>query len=247
MGLPLFGARKALLVGVEHHSEDPNNYLPGVSEDVRLLSQVISAKAGFSQKDQKVLLDSQATKENVVKTFKEWLIDGTAPGDTVLFHFSGHGTQVWDENGHEIQDGKAKILVCYDTKVLAPEVERTFRNRASKAYDLKDTVNALLGDGIHKLLSHMKGRTVIFISDSCHSGTVYKSLGDRRVITKNFRRPTIFKGIVRNRVSETRNKSLEPDKPYIDSDLTIYGVRLAASTACENSQQAEVKPLSTRP
>lgn len=245
--LPAVGAKKALLVGVEHHCEDPANHLPGVTEDVRLLSQVLSAKAGFSRENQKILLDRQATKENVVKAFDDWLIKGTGPGDTVLFYFSGHGSQVWDENGHEIQDGKAKILICYDTKLVGPEVERNFRNRVSKATDIKDTVNALLGDELHKLLSQLRGRTVIFVSDSCHSGTVYKSLRNRNVITKNFRRPVTFKGILEDRVSETRSKSLEPDKPYIDSNLTIHGVRLAAFTACENSQQAEVKPFSSDP
>lgn len=244
---PVLGAKKALLVGVEHHCDDPANHLPGVTEDVRLLSDVLNSKAGFSRENQKILLDRQATKQNVVKNFQDWLINGTKPGDTVLFYFSGHGTQVWDENGHEIQDGKAKILICYDTRLVGPEVERSFRNRLSKANDIKDTVNALLGDELHKLLSQLKDRTVIFLSDSCHSGTVYKSLGDRNVITKNFRQPVVFKGILENRVSDTVNKSLEPDKPYIDSDLTVHGVRLAAFTACENSQQAEVKPFSTDP
>jgi hypothetical protein len=244
---PVLGAKKALLVGVEHHCDDPANHLPGVTADVQLLSEVLSSKAGFSRENQKILLDRQATKKNVVKTFEDWLINGTRPGDTVLFYFSGHGTQIWDENGHEIQDGKAKILICYDTRLVGPEVERSFRNRLSKANDIKDTVNALLGDELHKLLSQLKDRTVIFVSDSCHSGTVYKSLGDRKVITKNFRQPMVFKGVLEKRVSDTVNKSLEPDKPYIDSDLTIHGVRLAAFTACENSQQAEVKPFSTEP
>ncbi len=244
---PVLGAKKALLIGVEHHCDDPANHLPGVTEDVRLLSEVLSSKAGFPRENQKILLDRQATKKNIVKAFEDWLINGTNPGDTVLFYFSGHGTQIWDENGHEIQDGKAKILICYDTRLVGPEVERSFRNRLSKACDIKDTVNALLGDELHRLLSRLKDRTVIFVSDSCHSGTVYKSLGNSRAITKNFREPMIFKGIMDNRVSDTVNKSLEPDKPYIDSDLTVHGVRLAAFTACENSQQAEVKPFSTEP
>jgi hypothetical protein len=244
---PALGAKKALLIGVEHHCDGEANHLPGVTEDIRLLSGVLSSKAGFSRENQKILLDRQATKENVVKAFDDWLIKGTKPGDTALFYFSGHGTQVWDENGHEIQDGKAKILICYDTRLVGPEIERSFRNRISRANDIKDTVNALLGDELHRLLSQLKDRTVIFVSDSCHSGTVYKSLGNRNVITKNFRRPMVFKGILEKRVSESVNKSFEPDKPYINSDLTIHGVRLAAFTACENSQQAEVKPFSTEP
>jgi hypothetical protein len=242
--LPASAARKALLVGVEHHS-DPTRNLPGVADDVRLVKEVITKKGGFQEKDVRSLLDAQATKQSVLQTFTQWLIDGTAPGDTALFYFSGHGIQVWDENGHEIQDGKGKALICYDSNVVRDMTQRSFGGRASRAFDLKDTVNALLGDEIHKLLSEMKGRTVIFISDSCHSGTVYKAFDQQLVKNKNFVRPAQFRGILEKRFSQP--KSFEPEKLYFGSDLTIFGVRLAAFTACENSQVAQVVPFTKDP
>ncbi len=124
-------------------------------------------------------------------------------------------------------------------------VQRTFKGRNSHAFDVKDTVNALLGDEIHKLLSELKGRSVIFISDSCHSGSVYKALNFRLVKNKNFQKPTFFKGILEKRFSEP--KSLEPNKPYIGGDLTVFGIRLAAFTACENSQVAQVVSFTKDP
>ena len=32
----------------------------------------------------------------------QWLLHDARPGDTLVFHFSGHGTQVPDENGDEV-------------------------------------------------------------------------------------------------------------------------------------------------
>ncbi len=80
-------------MGVEQY-RDPNQNLEGVSDDVRLLKKALTAKGGFQEKDVKVLLNSEATKENIVKSFNKWLIEGTAPGDIALFYFSGHGIQV---------------------------------------------------------------------------------------------------------------------------------------------------------
>jgi len=237
-------AKKALLVGIEQHS-DPTRNLEGVADDVRLVKEAITVGAGFQEKDVRSLLNSKATKQDVINNFKEWLIDGTAPGDTALFYFSGHGIQFWDENGHEIQDGKGKALICHDSNVIKDMAQRTFGGRSSRAFDLKDTVNALLGDEIHKLLSQLKGRRVIFISDSCHSGSVYKAMDGQLVKNKNFERPTFFKGVLEKRLSEP--KSLEPDKPYIGSDLTIFGVQMVAFTACENSQVAQVVPFTKDP
>ncbi len=212
------------------------------------MKEALIDKVGFSEAELKILLDNQATKENVVKAFTEWLIRGTKPGDTALFYFSGHGIQVWDENGHEIQDGKGKALICFDSNLTSSRsAQRTFRGRSSSSIDLKDTVNALLGDEIHKLLSLLSGRKVIFISDSCHSGSVYKALAGEMVLTKNFRQPVFSKGILGDRFSVTKDAPLDPDKPYIGGDLAVFGVQLAAFTACENSQTAEVRNFTTDP
>ncbi len=35
--------------------------------------------------------DYVPTKENLIKAM-QWLVQGAAPGDSLLFHFSGHGT-----------------------------------------------------------------------------------------------------------------------------------------------------------
>ena len=43
----------------------------------------------------------------------EWLTDGAGPGDVLVFHYSGHGSQVDDDSGDE-WECRDEILVPYD-------------------------------------------------------------------------------------------------------------------------------------
>ncbi|WP_223210404.1 caspase family protein, partial [Microcystis aeruginosa] len=43
-----------------------------------------------------LLTDKEATRENILQAFEEHLIQWAQPGDVVVFHFSGHGSQVFD-------------------------------------------------------------------------------------------------------------------------------------------------------
>ena len=43
----------------------------------------------------------------------EWLIKGAKPGDSLFFHYSGHGSQVKDKDGDEI-DGLDETILPVD-------------------------------------------------------------------------------------------------------------------------------------
>jgi len=244
-GTPALAARKALLVGVERYKNEAHN-LEGVASDVKLFKEVLIKRAGIAEKEIKILLDNEATKQNVVKSFKEWLIDGTSPGDTALFYFSGHGIQVWDENADEVQDGRDEALMCHDSNVLKDRVQRSYRDIPGLAYEFKDTQNVLLDDEIHDLLTQMKGRKVIFMSDSCHAGTVYKALNSQLAQTKNWEQPASFKGILDRRVAEPVTRAVARKKTGLGSDLMVKELRMAAFTASEDSQPAQVVPFNDR-
>ncbi len=239
-------ARRVLLVGVGEYKDSRHN-LPGVKDDVSLVRKVLTEKCGFADPEIRVLLDSEATKLNIVKNFEEWLIRGTGPGDLAIFYFSGHGIRVWDETGRKIQDGQEEAIMPHDANVLKEKTRRTFKQRAGLAYDVKDTVNIIRGEEIRDLLTLLKDRTVVFISDSCHSGTVYKALNGRVAFTKNFELPTFAKGIVDDRRSEPSDTSTKRQEISFGSDVAVQGGKVAAFTACENSQTAEVVPFDTAP
>ena len=82
-----------------------------------------------------------------------WLVDGAAAGDSLVFHFSGHGVQKLDNNGDEA-DG-------YD-EALCP-------------LDFEDPRGGvILDDEINATIVRPLGRGVKLhaIVDTCHSGTI---------------------------------------------------------------------------
>lgn len=238
-------AAKALFIGIDDYA-DPQLKLMGVKEDVKLLTdELIRAKA-FSRDQLKTLLDKQATKTNIVKTFKDFLIDGTKPGDTVYFYFSGHGVQVWDENGDE-EDGKDEALLPYDSRFTSTPAARKFRGATSTAYSAQDTVNLIVDDELHGLLGRLKGRTVVFLSDSCHSGSVYKSVNPFFVRYKTPQIPNFYKSVLDPRIATPVHKALVTEKHNLGADLDVPDVKIAAFTASEDSQPAEVISFDRQP
>ncbi|MBF0312740.1 MAG: caspase family protein [Oligoflexia bacterium] len=73
-------------------------------------------------------------------------------GDTFVFYYSGHGGQVADENGDE-SDKLDETLILLDRPFLDDELRKLFA-----AFKI--------------------GVKILFLSDSCHSGTVYKDLSE---------------------------------------------------------------------
>ncbi|KAJ1502340.1 Ca(2+)-dependent cysteine protease [Coelomomyces lativittatus] len=80
----------------------------------------------------------------------QWLVDQAMPGDSLFLHFSGHGYQVKDISGDEL-DG-------YDEAILPCDFE-------TEGYILDD----VLYDILVRPLKEGVRLTVVF--DSCHSGT----------------------------------------------------------------------------
>ena len=59
----------------------------------------IREKYGFTAAEVHMLTGKQATRAAILREFSEWLIGGTRPGDRVFLLFSGHGSQLPDDNG----------------------------------------------------------------------------------------------------------------------------------------------------
>ncbi|KAF9042934.1 peptidase C14, caspase domain-containing protein [Panaeolus papilionaceus] len=80
-----------------------------------------------------------------------WLVDGARMHDSLFFHYSGHGGQVDDESGQEL-DGKDEVIFPMDFK---------------EAGDIID-------DDLFKTLVEPlpPGARLTAVFDACHSGTV---------------------------------------------------------------------------
>lgn len=82
--------KKALLIGINKYPDSP---LRGCVNDVLLMHKVLTSKYGFINKDIRLLTDKEATTKGIRDALKVFTTDVT-DGDTLFFHYSGHGSQV---------------------------------------------------------------------------------------------------------------------------------------------------------
>src|SRR5688572_2514948 len=118
------------------------------------------------------LKDEQGTKQKIFASFRNHLLAGaknyfekTKKRDAVvLFQYSGHGSQAPDVDGDEIQDKLDETLVTYDSQDIK-----------GKNFDITD-------DEIFALTAELKRYTdnIIYIFDSCHSGSGTRNAIDAR-------------------------------------------------------------------
>jgi hypothetical protein len=105
-------AKRALLVGINEYRRV--NGLRGCVNDVTNLRMVLKQHRGFTNDEIRVLTDSRATKVAIQHRLS-WLVQDAMPGDFLLFHFSGHGSQIRDRDlQDELFDGLDEILCPYD-------------------------------------------------------------------------------------------------------------------------------------
>ena len=106
-------ANKALLVGVNKYKL-PGSDLQGCVNDITNIRDVLLKYFGFSVKNIRVLADGRATKKAIFDRLN-WLVKDAKPGDRLLFHFSGHGSQIRDRDGDELKDGLDEIICLLNT------------------------------------------------------------------------------------------------------------------------------------
>ena len=150
-------AKKALLVGINSYP-DPENALHGCLNDVRQVGDLLRGHFGFPGDGAvRLLTDARATTAAIVSSLR-WLVDDSRPGDVLVFHYSGHGSQVPDLDGDEV-DGLDEIICPYDL----------------------DWDHPLTDDDLHAIVGGLSaGVNLTVILDSCHSGTGLRDLAGTR-------------------------------------------------------------------
>ncbi len=160
-------AKRALLVGLNRYP-DPENTLRGCINDVRQVEDLLRARFGFEQAGAiRLLTDAEATTRAIVSGL-HWLVDDASAGDALVFHYSGHGSQVPDRHGDEA-DGLDEILCPYDLDWDDPLTD--------------DDLGAIVG----RLPA---GANLTVILDCCHSGTgLREAAGDATRARNRFLHP----------------------------------------------------------
>jgi metacaspase-1 len=140
-------AKRALLIGINKY-QVPGADLRGCVNDVTNLQKVLTQYYGFAGKDVTILTDLKATKKAMQAAIQK-LIAGAKKGDVLLLHYSGHGSNVPDDDGDEA-DKREEILCPTDLDWKDP-----FRD-----------------DWLRKAFDKLRvGVSMTVIMDCCHSGT----------------------------------------------------------------------------
>jgi len=138
--------KNALLVGINYIGS--RYQLQGCINDVVNMQAFLVSKYKYNT----ITLitdntDVKPTSANILNAFTKLLNDAQS-GDTLFFHFSGHGTQTADVNRDELE-GYDEAIVSSDLRLIVDD-------------ELNTMIRTYLKSGV----------TLYAVFDSCHSGTV---------------------------------------------------------------------------
>ncbi len=170
--------KRALIIGIDKYEPAETvgkkalrnkwSNLDGAVNDALAIKELLVSKFGFQEENIILLLDSlrasdnTATKENIISTIKEHLIEPAKKGDNVFFYYAGHGSQILNSQSPE-KDKKDETLVPSDSYLSTKDDIR----------DIRDKEVALL---FNQLID--KGVILTLIFDSCHSGSIARGKDD---------------------------------------------------------------------
>jgi metacaspase-1 len=140
--------KEALLVGINDYQSI--NDLQGCVNDVTNVRNILKTFFGFSNNEIRVLTDNRATKANILSRLEK-MVGSAVKGDHLIFHFSGHGSQIRDREGDELSDHMDELICPWDMNW-------------DNGFISDDTFRQILG-------SLKEGVKMEILLDSCHSGT----------------------------------------------------------------------------
>jgi uncharacterized caspase-like protein len=148
----------AVVIGISRYQKVPS--LTYADRDARAVADYLHNWVGVPSQNITMLLNDQATLNNLKRVLGTELRRKAAPADTVIIYYAGHGAPEPDAVSRD-DDGLEKYIIPYD----------------GDASDLYTT--ALPMREIEAIFQRIGAERVIFITDACYSGAV----GGRTVFT----------------------------------------------------------------
>ncbi|KAG8381026.1 hypothetical protein BUALT_Bualt06G0077900 [Buddleja alternifolia] len=148
------GRKKAVIIGISYKFS--RHELKGCINDAKCMKYMLTNKFKFPESSILMLTEEETdpyripTKHNI-RMAMFWLVQGCQPGDSLVFHYSGHGSQQRNYTGDEI-DGFDETLCPLDFETQGMIVD--------------NEINATI---VRPLPTGVKLHAII---DACHSGTV---------------------------------------------------------------------------
>lgn len=149
-----------LVVGIDKYAHWAD--LEGAVADAK---DIAGALREIGAREPLILLDVAATKGAILAAWRK-LVAGAKPGDTILFSFAGHGSQLPELIAGDEADHMDEIFVLSGAS----------DNPADPGQG-----NYIRDNEIRTMLAAAgaKGVQVLFLADSCHSGTMTRSADKR--------------------------------------------------------------------
>jgi hypothetical protein len=149
------GRTKCLLIGINYFGQ--GGELSGCVNDVKMIKAFLEQQGYAATPDRMQILTDDVNFANAAPTASnifnamQWLLADMQPGDSLFFHFSGHGGQLEDDDGDE-DDGFDETMVPVDYQ----------------------TAGQIRDDVIFKMLVAplIEGVQLVALFDCCHSGTI---------------------------------------------------------------------------
>jgi hypothetical protein len=215
--------RKALLVGI-------NDYAPvgaggpdlrGCVNDVRDMANTLAALGivPAAPASMRILTDARATRAAIISGFK-WLITGAKKGDVLVFHYSGHGSQMVDID-HDEPDARDETICPHDYA----------------------TAGMIRDDDLRGVLAGLPaGANLDIIFDSCHSGTATRdvladgSLVDGAVAYRYIEPPIDWGFFLDADPSLRARRILRPESGVGKKDAVVVALNHVLWAGCRDNQ-----------
>ncbi|KAA8539733.1 hypothetical protein F0562_026425 [Nyssa sinensis] len=148
------GRKRAVICGISYRYT--RHELKGTINDAKCMKYLLVNRFKFPESSILMLTEEETdmyrrpTKQNI-RMAMNWLVNGCQPGDSLVFHYSGHCLQQEDYSGDEV-DGYDETLCPLDFETQGMIVDN----------EINETIVKPLPRGV-KLHA---------IIDACHSGTI---------------------------------------------------------------------------
>ncbi|POF29247.1 caspase family protein [Roseibium marinum] len=150
------GEWRALVIGVDAYEHV--SPLKGAVNDARDIAETLES-AGV--RDLTALYDGEASRAAVLSSWQA-LISRAGPDDVLVLSYAGHGAQEPEWLAGSEEDGFDEVFLLAGFDVSAPGNGERLRD-----------------DDVAAMLRAAGGRSVLVLADSCHSGTMTRSIDPR--------------------------------------------------------------------
>lgn len=164
-------AKLGLLIEIGQYPPGRNGL--GTDRDIYWMTQTLTQQ-GFAVR----LLSNQDARATAIRNVLDSLVRQCRPGDKVVIHYGGHGTQLPDQLGGDENDHLDEALVPYDAPLP------TIAGYAQSTLFIRDDELGLYLERLRRAVGPVGH--VLLLLDTCYSGIV--SRGQGRLRTDNIRR-----------------------------------------------------------